>query len=171
MSYYCHSVLDVCSAVLPVCMLDGQRFIQVCVGAGQAESRAWAWYHDWHFAVEVRDVKVLHHHHRRSWTSRLHQEHDHRHFAGAVYVRAKPHLMGYDSNWVNWNMHLIDIRLLSGFAVTPPVRTRNKTLHLSNIYHGKMEPRQSVRKFMSSLANYSIYGRISLMAYFLVKTH
>jgi len=76
------SSVSVSGASSLICLADGQRFVQVCVGAGQAKSRAWAWYHDRHFAVEVWDFEVLHHDHRRARSSWFHQEHDHWHFAG-----------------------------------------------------------------------------------------
>jgi len=61
---------------------DGERIVQVCMGAGQVESRARAWHHNWYFAVEVWDVQVLHYNHWRSWSPWLHQEHDHWHLTG-----------------------------------------------------------------------------------------
>ena len=43
--------------------VDGQGILQVCLGFGQVEGRARAWYHHRYRLVEVRDPQVLRDHH------------------------------------------------------------------------------------------------------------
>ena len=63
-------------------LIDGQRFVQVRLGIGQAEGRARAWYHHRYRPVEVRDFALLRNDHRCPRTQRFHQEHDHWNIAG-----------------------------------------------------------------------------------------
>ena len=61
---------------------DGQRIVQVRVGARQTQSRTRTRNHDRHCPVEIRNEQLHGDGHRRAGPSRFHQEHDHGHVSG-----------------------------------------------------------------------------------------
>lgn len=61
---------------------DGKEFLQVCLGAGQIESRKGTWHYNWHFPAEIQHPEIHFYHNWCTWPSWLHQEHDHRDLTG-----------------------------------------------------------------------------------------